>query len=182
MAAKIRNHQKIDPPNPEVDAVNSPTPSPHAAFDYLYPDIDPRQSLRISTGQRIALTTASATLAFGAATGNLTVLGVGLILVISSIFTISSHPRWRIRREARARFPEQPWQDNPPARLAPAAWLLITALCLITFLVAPTIWGGLIAAIITAAAVWFLPGLSPRWCQEEPLPEESQHSMEEAAP
>lgn len=182
MALRICNSQKIDPPNPEVDAVNSPTPAPHTAFDYLYPDIDPRQGLRISTGQRIALATASATLAFGAATGNPTVLGVGLILVISSILTTSSHPRWRIRREAHARFPEQPWQDNPPARLAPAVWLLITALCLITFLVAPTIWGGSIAATITAVAIWFLPGLSPRWRKEAPLPEESQHSMRLTTP
>ena len=145
---------------------------PDPTFARLYPDIDPTVPLPPTVAERIALTLAAAVLAFGAAAGDLVIAGVGFILLMFSLVTNSLKVHRKIRNEARSRFPSEEWAEYGMVQrlrldiIVPALWLLIIAICALTFFITPDRWypwPPVVAAALTAIIMWFMPGISPIW-------------------
>ena len=149
---------------------------PDPTFTRLYPDIDPTIPLPPTVAERIAITVASAVLAFGASAGDLLIAGVGFVLLMFSLVTNSLKVHRKIRNEARSRFPREEWAEYRMARrlrldiIVPALWLLIMAICALTFFLTPDRWypwSPTVAAILTALIMWFMPGISPIWSEKD---------------
>lgn len=145
--------------------------TPESDFRQLYPDVDPGTPIPPTIGERIALTAATAVLAFGGASGDLIITGAGLALLLLTLVTSSRKTPRRIRSEARDRFPAICWAENQASadqRLnwaLPATWVAIVAICLTTLWLIPvnyTLTGATVAALISAALIWFVLGLAPR--------------------
>ncbi|ALC04892.1 hypothetical protein CDES_02150 [Corynebacterium deserti GIMN1.010] len=154
--------------------MSSPLPT-QSAFDNLYPDIDPTSTLPITAGERLAMSVAVATLAFGAASGDLLITGAGLALVLFATLVPAGKTGRRIRREARARFPHQPWaeQEILSARrlnlVVPAVWVAIATLSFTAFWLVDGMWGPTLVAVIAAVLAWFTPGISSSWERQAAL-------------
>lgn len=142
-------------------------------FEMLYPDVDPRQPLPATFGERLSLTVAIAVLTFGAAAGDLTIGLGGLGLTLLSLWLLNSQTRRRVRAEARHRFPDQPWAEyeEPDRSLradvaVPVSFALLTAVIVAALRFVPdehSYLGAGLAAIVAAIIVTTLPGLSPLW-------------------
>lgn len=155
--------------------------TPETAFRTLYPEVDPATPIPLSTPERTSLTVATAVLAFGGASGDVLVTGVGLILLLLAVIGASRKTGRRIRNEARDRFPQMDWaEDRAESALGlrwvlPLTWLAILAICLVTLWLVPGDWaltGATAAALLSAGLIWFAPGLSPRWRLEKQADEE----------
>lgn len=141
-------------------------------FDTLYPDVDPQDSLPLSVAERLAISVAGGVLAFGAAYGDLIITGVGAALVLVALFAASRNTGRRIRSEARDRFPQLEWSENNfiehrwMSWALPLAWLGIAVLSLLVLWLVPpafALTGATAVGLVSAAILWFAPGLSPRW-------------------
>lgn len=140
----------------------------NAAFPNLYPDVDPSTPIPITFGERLAACVAAGTIAFGAASGDLLITGVGLVLVLFATFVPASKTARRIRREARARFPQEGWIDEEITRnnrtsiFVPLIWFLIAAISFTIYRFVDATWGSIVAAVIAMILTWFTPGMFPR--------------------
>ncbi|MBI8999381.1 hypothetical protein M0E87_00860 [Corynebacterium sp. CCM 9185] len=146
-------------------------------FDRLYPDVDPSTPLPPTRGERAGMTVSVMLFAFGAAAGDLLVTGVGFGLLMFCFAANSLKTQRKIRNEARSRFPGEDWAEYGRVRnlrldlLVPLLWLVATAACALVFFFTPASWypwapAG--AAVLTAAIMWFMPGMSPIWSTPEP--------------
>lgn len=156
-------------------------------FQNLYPDVAPEVAPGVSRVERVGFSAASAVLAFGAAYGDLIVLGGGLALLLFAVLVIANKSLRRIRNEARSRFPGQDWaeyrttQRVPIGFLAPLTWAIIAIVALAVLYFVPNEWAAWASAgagTFTAVAVWFMPGLSPIWSREKKGKEEEEDEVE----
>ncbi|PRQ11370.1 hypothetical protein C1Y63_06590 [Corynebacterium sp. 13CS0277] len=163
------------PMDPSAHATQ-PAAAPHgaghaAAFEFLYPDIDPGTPLAARPAERLGMGAAVAVLAAGVAMSNLVLVLAGAVLAVVASLAASQSPLRRVRAEARARFPQAGWAENHRLGLThrvafACAWVLIAALPAVSYLWVPPAdshpWG-LASALIALVIVWFLPGLNPVW-------------------
>ena len=149
--------------------------SPETTFRTLYPDVDPATPIPLTTPERFSLTLSTAVMAFGAALGDLAITAAGLVMLLFSLLVATARTPRRIRGEARSRFPRLPWAEDLAAEtlglrwVLPLTWLAILIICLVTLWLVPESYalsGATAAALISAALIWFAPGLSPRWRME----------------
>ncbi|WP_245802153.1 hemin receptor [Corynebacterium pacaense] len=167
----------------------------HDAFTSLYPDVDPGTPIPVSSGERISTGVAAATLAYGAAGMDIVVTIAGLALVIISLAVPAASVKRRIRREARTRFPREPWAESALLNnvntnlFVPVFWAFIAAssLGIGYFLPADLLtrgginWGAVAAAVIAFITTWFMPGLSPVWLgRKKPDPDRAPHHQSPA--
>ncbi|BAU94788.1 cell-surface hemin receptor [Corynebacterium suranareeae] len=147
----------------------------NVAFPNLYPDVDPSTPIPVTVGERLAACVAAGTLAFGAASGDLIITGVGLVLVLFATVVPASKTARRIRREARARFPQEEWieeeitQSSRTSLFVPLIWVIIAVVSLVMLRFVDAAWGPIVAAIIAVVLTWFTPGMFARKVKEEEL-------------
>lgn len=144
---------------------------PEDNFRQLYPDVDPGTPIPPTHGERTVLAVTTGVLAFGGASGDLIVTGVGLTLLLFALVAGSRKTSRRIRAEARDRFPAHHWAETLATRdlrliwALPLTWVAILTICLTTLWLVPvayTLTGATVAALVSAALIWFVPGLAPR--------------------
>ena len=145
-------------------------------FDRLYPDVDPARPLPPTRGERVGMTLSAAVFAFGAAAGELIVAGVGFVLLMFCLIANSLKMRRKIRNEARSRFPGEDWAEYGVIRslrldiLVPLLWLIASVTCALVFFFTPPgwyPWAPAGAAALSAAIMWFMPGMSPVWSSRQ---------------
>lgn len=156
------------------------TPAPLAN---LYPEVDPHQAIPLSATERFALTVSIGVMAYGAVVGDFIIAGVGLALVAIACVVCSQKTQRRIRSQARGRFPSEDWVEYRTASRLNLNLFLPLCIGSIGALIVAGFWyippehatlGGIIIAIVSAATIWFLPGLNPMWSKDEEyfVPEE----------
>lgn len=144
--------------------------TPSSAFENLYPDVEPTQGLPLTPIERGCMAIACATTIFGVISEQYVIALIGFALTLFSTITPTRKTARRIRMEARDRFPEMEWaedQNEEKTRvLFPAFWIIIAGSAIALSTISTTSGNttvAMVAAIITAILVWFLPGTSRIW-------------------
>ncbi|MBN9644082.1 hypothetical protein ACFSSC_02140 [Corynebacterium mendelii] len=141
-------------------------------FGRLYPDVDPRRDRPITWPECLAIAVSAAVMAYGAVTMNLVVLGIGLALLLFAAIAPGQVTARRIRREARDRFPYEPWAESEITHarrarvMVPVIWSINLVVCLLLWWLVPaehSVIAALIAAVCVFISICLAPGLSPVW-------------------
>lgn len=133
-------------------------------FRSIYPDVDPAQNFPPTLGERTSLALAVGIFMFGGVRGDLIIAGAGLVFVVGCVWALSRKAPRRIRAEARSRFPQQPWVEQP-SPLVPVAWFALAVVALLAWWLTPEkflVWSAAAVAIVAAVVTWFLPVIQRR--------------------
>ena len=138
---------------------------PHTAiFRSIYPDVDPTQKFPPTLSERVALAFAVGVFMFGGVKGDLLIAGAGLVFVVGCVWALSRKTPRRIRTEARSRFPQEPWAENP-SPLIPALWLVLGVLAVTAWWFTPDeflTWSASAVASLAAVVTWYMPAIQAR--------------------